>query len=439
MYAGAEGDVAARLAAVQVDLLRAFELPLVAVAGGVADVQHGAGGNGDAVQLDVLGGGAEQALHRPLQAQHLLDEGAQVLVRVRLQRSPDLRVLDQQLDAEADGVGGGLGAADEGVRHHLRVQLVVVQGPTPFGNHPVDQLGEQGVVRRLAQPFEDGLEVVLRLDLHLHRPFLLRFGLHHAEALHPGVGPGLDLPDVLLRHAHLLADDDQRQGHGELLHPVAAAVRDEGVQQLVGGGFHEGVHLLDLLRAEGLVEHGPHLLVVGVVPPGQGGGRQPALVLVELLHSLGPLRVDAPAPTALAVAHAVAVGFGVQQDAAQVLEAGDHIEAGDRVLPHRRFVAQLFVGVVGAVLQIRVQQVDVLQGLRHDGLVGLLCFRCGHIPPFLHVPPFLWRLLVSCAARRLAGLPNQVSQAVPFLMGLLPAVEQIDDDRRVAVQLHIAA
>ena len=111
------------------------------------------------------------------------------------------------------------------------------------GIRRVDHVGQQGVVGLAAEPLEDRLEVVLGLDLHLGRPDRFLVGLHHPEPLDPGVGPRLDLPDVLLRCAHLLADDDQRQRDGELADPVAAPLVDEVVDQSVGQVLDEGVEL----------------------------------------------------------------------------------------------------------------------------------------------------------------------------------------------------
>jgi len=112
---------------------------------------------------------------------------------------------------------------------------VIRERPAPLGNDPIHQFGEQGVVGLPAQPLEDRLEVMLGLDLHLDRPALLRLGLHHAEALHPRIGPGLALPDVGFRNAHLPAEADEWERDRHLLHPFAMTVVDEGVDQLVGG------------------------------------------------------------------------------------------------------------------------------------------------------------------------------------------------------------
>ena len=132
-----------------------------------------------------------------------------------------------------EGVRGGLRTADEGVGHHLGVQFFVGEGAPPLGDLRVDEVGEQGVVGLVAQPLEDRLEVVLRLDLHLDGPPVLFAGLHEAQLLDPGVGPGLDPPDVIWVGAHLDPDHDEGERHGELAHPVATSVVDEVVDQLV--------------------------------------------------------------------------------------------------------------------------------------------------------------------------------------------------------------
>ena len=133
-----------------------------------------------------------------------------------------------------EGVRGGLRTADEGVGHHLGVQFFVGEGAPPLGDLRIDEVGEQGVVGLLPQPLEDRLEVVLRLDLHLDGPSALLAGLHEAQLLDPGVGPGLDSPAVIRVGAHLDPDHDERQRHGELAHPVARPAVDEVVDQLVG-------------------------------------------------------------------------------------------------------------------------------------------------------------------------------------------------------------
>ena len=176
-----------------------------------------------AAELDVDRGRAEQPLHRALQAQHLLGQQRHVAIRIGRHLGPRLGVGGEQPGALGQRVGRRLGPADERVRHHLGVQLVVVQRPAPLRDLGVDEVRQQRVVGLTAQPLEDRLEVVLGLDLLLRRPDHLLLGLHHPEALHPGVGPRLDLPDVLLPRAHLLADHDQRQRHGELADPLADA------------------------------------------------------------------------------------------------------------------------------------------------------------------------------------------------------------------------
>ena len=72
---------------------------------------------------------------------------------------------------------------------------------------------------------------MLLLDLHLDRPALLVFGLHETQALHPGVGPGLDAPHVFLARAGLANDHDEWHGNRKLLYPIAMTVIDPAIDQ----------------------------------------------------------------------------------------------------------------------------------------------------------------------------------------------------------------
>src|SRR5581483_6590664 len=70
--ADAEGEVLARLLAVEVELLGTLEAPRVTVARAVAEVDDGAGRDRDPVELDVDLRLAQEALHRGLDPEHLL-------------------------------------------------------------------------------------------------------------------------------------------------------------------------------------------------------------------------------------------------------------------------------------------------------------------------------------------------------------------------------
>ena len=77
-----------------------------------------------------------------------------------------------------------------------------------------------------------------------------------------------------------------------------------------------------------------------------------------------------PPAAALALAHAAREALGVEQYPAYVLETGDYVEAGQGVLPHGRVVAELLVGVVRAVLEAGIQEVDLLRRFRLHRRVG---------------------------------------------------------------------
>ena len=273
-------------------------------------------------------------------------------------------MLDQQDHAGSERVGRRLRAAHEQVGHHLRVQLVVVERAAPLGNLAVDERAEQRVLRLPAQLLEHRLEVVLRLDLGEHRLLGLLVGLHQPHPLDPLVRPPLDPRQVLVRDTHLTADHVERERHGVLRDPLAAAVAEEVLDELVGDVLDVGVDLLDRGRAEGVVEHAPHLHVVRLVPRVEARSRRPALLLVELREPLGALcdrvvRLHGLAGVVGAVPDAVRVALGVEQDRADVLVARDEVHPGERVLPDGRLVPQLLVGGVRAVVRLGIEEVDL--------------------------------------------------------------------------------
>ena len=360
--AGPEAHMGPGPLALEVDLVGTFEHALVAVGRGIADIDQRPLRDGDAVHFHLLAGEAHQALHRRFQPHHFLDEGFHIFVGIAFQLFPDILVLDQQADARGQGVGGGLAAADERVRHHLGMQFIVVERPAPFLDHPVDQLAEQAVVGILAQPLENRVEIMLPLDFavdHFQLGFLVQ---HHRYPLEKGIGPALDLPHVRARRAHLLANDIERQRHGKLADPVALAIVDKAVDQFIGQGLDQRVHGLDPARLERLVEHRPHLLVIGIIAARQGRFGKPALLLEPLLHEL--LAFGAAGLVERGELFGTAgKGFGIKEDTADILVAGDDIDIGARLLVDRCLVAQRPVGIIGALLRFHVQQIDIQIGL----------------------------------------------------------------------------
>ncbi len=71
-----EGDVLGGVGAFEAEVVGCGELVAVAVGGGEAEMEDGAGGNLHAAQLLVLNGDPEEALRRGFETQHLLDEEA---------------------------------------------------------------------------------------------------------------------------------------------------------------------------------------------------------------------------------------------------------------------------------------------------------------------------------------------------------------------------
>ena len=229
------------------------------------------------------------------------------------------------------------------------MEFVVGERATPFGDHGVHQIGEQSVVGLATQAFEDRLEVVLSGDLLLGRPDGFVLGLHHPESLHPGIGPGLDLPDVLFGGTHLTADDDEREGNGELAHPVARTAFEETVDETMSESFDERIEFLDLGWAEGVIEESAHLAMFGVVATGQGRTGDPTFLLVDLPQPRRT-RID-PASVA-----GTREALGVEQNGLDVVVPRDHEHAGEVVAPHRSLVAKRGISRVRAIGHVRIEK-----------------------------------------------------------------------------------
>ena len=198
---------------------------------------------------------------------------------------------------------------------------------------------------------------MLRLDLHLGRPQRLFLGLHHAETLHPGIGPCLDLPDVFLVGAHLHADHDQRQRNGKGAHPVALSFIDELREQLLCNTLDDRVELFDAAGAKSVVEQPTHLLVVRVVAARQRRRRHPTLFLVQGVDLLLAFDHFGRRNTrCLALVHEP---LGVHHNGAHIVVTRDHVHARPRVEPHGCFVAQRLVGVVRTVVRCGIKEIDV--------------------------------------------------------------------------------
>ena len=97
-----------------------------------------------------------------------------------------------------------------------------------------------------------------------------------------------------------------------------------------------------------------------IVPASEGWRGQPAFFLIPGLHARGAFLGETVATAALPAAHAVEERVGIQKQRAQVFKPCDHVEPGDRIFPHGRFVPQQLVGVVRAVLSPVIKQIDVV-------------------------------------------------------------------------------
>ena len=85
------------LGPLQIDLLRAFELALIAVRCGIAHIDDGACWNGDASHFLLFMSEAHQRLHRAFQPHHFLNKGLHIFVRIAFELLPHILVFNQQL------------------------------------------------------------------------------------------------------------------------------------------------------------------------------------------------------------------------------------------------------------------------------------------------------------------------------------------------------
>ena len=168
------------------------------------------------------------------------------------------------------------------------MQLVVRQRPTPFRDLPVDEDVQERVVRLAPQAVEVLLEVLAGLGLDLHRPAHVVLVLHQPHAPDPRVGEVLDPRQLGVSESHLAADHVQREGHGELGDPVAAARLEDVVDQPVRELLHKRIEATDGGRAEREVEQAAERDVVGIVAQRQIRRPRDALLLVQLSEKRRP-------------------------------------------------------------------------------------------------------------------------------------------------------
>ena len=95
VYARAKAEMTSRFVTIQIEISRALKFPSIAVSRRIADVDHGASGNLNALQFDIFRGHTEQPLHWALQTHHLFTESFQMLIRVGFEPLPDVGVFDQ--------------------------------------------------------------------------------------------------------------------------------------------------------------------------------------------------------------------------------------------------------------------------------------------------------------------------------------------------------
>jgi hypothetical protein len=117
----------------------------------------------------------------------------------------------------------------------------------------------------------------------------------------------------------------------------------------------EGFEEFDLPRSEGFVEDRAKRSMIGVVARTEGPGWKPPVLFVERGHArlaVRGRRCRARCPAQ--------IGFRIEEDLADLLEAGDDEEAGLRILPDRCFVAQDFIGGIWTFLEIAIEKIDLI-------------------------------------------------------------------------------
>ena len=175
-----------------------------------------------------------------------------------------------------------------------------------------------------------------------------------AERQHPGLGPHLQLRDVLQVEPHHRRDDPHGERDGEVLHELALATADDLVEQLVDHALDQGPPPL----GPGHGEEGIDQLAVAPVHrrvDGEVADPGPALLGVD---------VERPRRHALArrvLGRAPQVQVGATQDGLDVVEPGEHVHVRPRHLPDGSFLAQEVVGGVPVLLGGRIEEVDVVR------------------------------------------------------------------------------
>ncbi len=215
-----------------------------------------------AVELHVARGRSEQALHGPVEAERLLDEGHDqraVGPHARLQ----LGSLDQPVHDQPEQRRGGLVPGDEhlhGEADHLVAaeDPVVVRRPAHAGDD---------IVGKRRTPVEGGEPLVhqrAEVGVHLAPGGQLLLEVLTAETRHDAVGPLPEAVAVGDGDAEELGDGRGREGSGVAGDEVALTGTDERGEDLRRDGGDPRLERSHRCRREGL---GQHPALTGVVGP----------------------------------------------------------------------------------------------------------------------------------------------------------------------------
>ena len=242
---------------------------LVPVGRGVDQQDRVAGGHLDATD----GGGGRRGAHerdhggRP--AQQLLDGGRDE-GPIRLQRGPLRRILGQRHQPARDQVAGGLVPRHQQLnQEHRQLRLgQLLAAALRIGSDCRQDRDE--VVRRRLPPFlGDADQVLPHLDL-VRRPLLL--GLFDFAG-DDGLGPVEEPRPLGSVHPEQLADHQEGERDGEVLHDVERHAALDLVQEPCRFGGHAGLHQAHHRRLEARLHQPPVAGVLRRVGVHHGRGR----------------------------------------------------------------------------------------------------------------------------------------------------------------------
>jgi len=357
----------------EVELIRLVEDTVVAVGPGVEHEDPIAFTEVGVAVGVILGDGPDEAEHGADESHDLVggpvhELGVPEIVEQELALVGELGQGDQPTRQR---VAGGLVAGDEQHGEECEQLVVVELGRLSVAllvhaldvlcGDPLDCFVVLGEVTGVEGGGEDRDEVVGGVgapagdQLDAHRGVLAEgggglvedrvVGVDVAVTGHHGVGPAVHVEALLGVESEDLADDDERDVHGELVDEVDRPLGGDLVDHLIGELTHVGDELPDPARGEALVDESSLADVLGTVER-------------DDRHVAGDERPH-PEPGAVAL--------GVPGDGEHVLVSGGHPEIVGFVAVETIESTEGGVGVPGVVERGRVAEVD-----RHqvDGLSG---------------------------------------------------------------------